>query len=233
VLPRRIQPLVIDLTNGKAVLIDGRNRREACKRAGITPHYTLLTDGEDLSARILSENVHRRHLTKSQRAIVVAQLTRNWSVRQVAEEMNQKRELIRQARFVLRYGPDLADSVRSGALSLDNAYEEARIRKGRAETYESRFNALKATAPDLAEMVVEEKLALEEAEAARRARLIFPRRLEFGRIDDRQRVLCNDFIATSVPGPAYCFPVCSYLSGYSCSCVSNRCCDAALSQNRL
>ncbi len=44
--------------------------------------------------------------------------------------------------------------------------KKARIRKGRAETYEARFNALKAAAPDLAEMVIEEKLSLEEAEAA-------------------------------------------------------------------
>jgi hypothetical protein len=116
-------------------------------------------------------------------------------------------ERLRLARFVLRYASDLLDPVRSGAISLDNAYEEARIRKGRAETYEARFNALKAAAPDLAEMVTDGPLNLEEAQAAldqrvseerRRkmdmARLIFPWRIELGRIDDRQRVLCNDFV---------------------------------------
>jgi hypothetical protein len=43
-----------------------------------------------------------------------------------------KRERVRQARFVVRYASDLADSVRDGSISLDNAFEEARIRKGRA-----------------------------------------------------------------------------------------------------
>jgi hypothetical protein len=75
-----------------------------------------------------------------------------------------------QARTVLRYAPDLLDPVRSGAISLNNAYEEARIRKGRAETHESRFESLKVAASDLAELVVEGQLSLEEAEAALRER---------------------------------------------------------------
>jgi hypothetical protein len=39
-------------------------------------------------------------------------------------------DYLRQARFVLKHGSDLADSVLNGSISLDNAYEEARIRKG-------------------------------------------------------------------------------------------------------
>lgn len=44
------------------------------------------------------------------------------------------------------------------------------MRKGRSDTYNSRFNALKAVAPDLAERVTEGQLNLEEAEAAERER---------------------------------------------------------------
>jgi hypothetical protein len=161
-----LMPLLVGRVDGQTVLVDGRNRREACRRAGIIPNYTLLLDGEDLPARIVSENVYRRHLTKGQQAMVVAKVTRNLSARQVAEEANQNRERIRQARFVLCYGPELAESVINGSISLDNAYEEARIRKGRSETHESRFNALKAAAPDLADLVVEDKLTLEEAQVA-------------------------------------------------------------------
>jgi ParB/RepB/Spo0J family partition protein len=69
-----LMPLLVGRVDGQAVLVDGRNRREACRRAGITPSYTLLTDGEDLPARILSENVYRRHLTQGQKAIVIARL---------------------------------------------------------------------------------------------------------------------------------------------------------------
>jgi hypothetical protein len=48
------------------MLIDGRNRREACRRAGIVPDYVLL-DGADPVAYILSANINRRHMSKGQR----------------------------------------------------------------------------------------------------------------------------------------------------------------------
>jgi hypothetical protein len=84
----------------------------------------------------------------------------------LAETAGFSQRCLQQARFILRHAPDLASQVRAGHLSLDNAHEEARVRKGRSDTYDSRFNALKAAAPDLAELVVEEKLTLEEAQVA-------------------------------------------------------------------
>jgi hypothetical protein len=152
-----------DRGDGEPMLIDGRNRREACRRAGIVPHYTLLTDEEDLLARIVSENVYRRHMTKSQRAMVVARVleTNHVSQRKAADSLRIKQPMLAKASIVLHHAPDLTASVIAGHISLENAYEEARIRKGRAETHESRFNALKVAAPDLANLVVEGQLNLE------------------------------------------------------------------------
>jgi hypothetical protein len=146
------------------MLIDGRNRREACRRTGVIPDYVLL-DGQDPVAYILSANINRRHLTKGQRAMAVAKIYpkpekggrgKNSSV---AKEFSGER--LSLARAVLRHAPDLAEQVINGSLSLDNAYEEARIRKGRTDTHESRFNALKAAASDLADLVVEGQLRLD------------------------------------------------------------------------
>jgi hypothetical protein len=142
------------------VLIDGRNRREACRRAGVVPHHILL-DGADPVAYILSANINRRHMSKGQRSLVTAKLKpettmgRKSDVKKLANNFGVSAEYLRQARFVLRYASDLGDSVLNGSISLEHAYEEARIRKGRADTYESRFNALKAAAPDLAEIVTD------------------------------------------------------------------------------
>ncbi len=55
--------------DGKPVLIDGRNRRIACQALGIVPDYILL-DGQDPVTYIISANIHRRHMTKGQQAIV-------------------------------------------------------------------------------------------------------------------------------------------------------------------
>ena len=45
------------------MLVDGRNRRAACRIAGVEPAVRPL-NGEDPTALVLSANIHRRHLTK-------------------------------------------------------------------------------------------------------------------------------------------------------------------------
>ena len=65
------EPLVILESTGE--LLDGRNRLEACRRAGVEPR-TVAIEVADPRAYILSLKIHRRHLTKQQRAMVVAML---------------------------------------------------------------------------------------------------------------------------------------------------------------
>jgi hypothetical protein len=45
------------------MLVDGRNRLEACKRAKFKP-ATVTLNGEDPTAFVLSANIHRRHMNK-------------------------------------------------------------------------------------------------------------------------------------------------------------------------
>jgi ParB-like nuclease family protein len=130
------QPLVIHELDDEPVLVDGRNRREACRALGIVPDYVLL-DGQDSLAYIMSANVHRRHMTKGQRVMIVAKICSETkqTLRQISEQNKVALAAIGRARTVLRHTPDLADQVLTGSLSLDKAYEEARICKGQADTY--------------------------------------------------------------------------------------------------
>jgi ParB/RepB/Spo0J family partition protein len=143
-------PLLVGPLNGEHVLIDGRNRREACRRVGVVPNYTVLSDWENPINYTISANIIRRHMTKGQRAMAVASVCpfSGQTQRQLARQSGLSKGLVGNAAVVLKHAPDLAPSVLAGHLSLDNAYEEARVRKGRAEAYESRFSALKAAAPD-------------------------------------------------------------------------------------
>lgn len=53
-------------------VLDGRSRIEACRRAGVEPD-TCYWDGEGSPVTwVLSKNLHRRHLTASQKAVVAA-----------------------------------------------------------------------------------------------------------------------------------------------------------------
>jgi len=106
---------------------DGRNRLEACHRAGVEPHFWTF-DGDDPVAFILSVNVHRRHLSKGQRAMAVAKAYSDYTLREQAKRADASRGLISHAAVVLEWAPDLADQVLAGG-SLDQAYEVAQERK--------------------------------------------------------------------------------------------------------
>lgn len=55
------------------LLLDGRCRWDACERVGIEPR-TVVYDGDDPIGFVASKNRHRRHLSKSQMAMIVARL---------------------------------------------------------------------------------------------------------------------------------------------------------------
>lgn len=59
----------IETCDGK--IIDGRRRFMACRMAGVEPEMIEVSP-EDPIAYVLSLNLHRRHLTASQRAMIAA-----------------------------------------------------------------------------------------------------------------------------------------------------------------
>jgi hypothetical protein len=121
-------------------------------------------------------------MTKGQRAMVIAKICfeTKQSVRNGAKQSGLTAGRLGYAMTVINHAPDLANHVLDGSLSLDKAYEEARIRKGQADTYESRFLSLKAAAPDLADRVTDGQLNLAEAQAAYEERLSQIRRENIG-----------------------------------------------------
>ncbi len=55
-------------------ILDGRNRHRACEALGIEPESCELEECIDPVAYVLSANLHRRHLSESQKALVAARL---------------------------------------------------------------------------------------------------------------------------------------------------------------
>ena len=64
------EPIWLD---GEGRILDGRNRDLACRLAAVLPAYRVY-DGGDPTAFVVSLNLHRRHLSESQRAMVAARL---------------------------------------------------------------------------------------------------------------------------------------------------------------
>ena len=163
-----LQPVVLD---GEGQVLDGRNRLAACEIAGVEPTYTTY-DGDDPDGYALAVNIARRHLSKGQIAMVAARACSlsEQTQRSVAASTGISKGRIGQASTVLTHAPDLADSVVSGATSLNEAYDAARRNKEIAESAEAKLIMLRAEAPDLAELVAEERITLATAITELRAR---------------------------------------------------------------
>jgi hypothetical protein len=152
-------------------LIDGRNRLEACRRAGIEPRTEEL-NGTDPVAYILSANVNRRHLTKGQRAMAIAKLYPEPSRLKRKDSGSIKniehvsRQYVDHARTVLAALPQAADAVLAGTKSLNDAYAEAMEARADLESEAKRITRLKQRAPDLGDLVETGQMKLVEAESA-------------------------------------------------------------------
>lgn len=124
------------------MILDGGNRYRACVEAGVEPTYVNF-DGGNLVAFVLSANLHRRHMSSSQQAAIVAS-AQNWTESQgvgrpkkTAPESTflnttEKRAAQsgasvatqRRADAVAKADPALAERVAHGEISLPKAVEQ-------------------------------------------------------------------------------------------------------------
>lgn len=112
-------------------VLDGRNRLAACKVAEIEPVFEDY-QGDDPLGFVLSHNLHRRHLSESQRAMVAARLV-DWDIgvnqstagaanlptRKAAERLSISERAVRAARRIHERGADeLVEAIRDGRVSV-------------------------------------------------------------------------------------------------------------------
>jgi ParB-like chromosome segregation protein Spo0J len=136
-------PIVIH--EGK--ILDGRNRYAACVMAGIDP-IEVPFKGKDALSYVLSTNLHRRHLSTSQRAMVaekLANMERSDTLKtgsrsanlpigavsqsSAAEKLNVSERSVRDARAIRESSSDLAGKVLSGEITIHAAKERLKPQK--------------------------------------------------------------------------------------------------------
>src|SRR5262245_50075885 len=115
-------------------ILDGRNRARACEEAGITPRYSEYA-GDDPLAYVVSKNLHRRHLSESQRAMIADELAtmrqgartdlasiEAKSQEQAADLLQVSRSSVQRAHAIHTQGaPEIQQAVVAGALTVSAA----------------------------------------------------------------------------------------------------------------
>lgn len=138
-----INGLQIPILRYQGKVLDGRHRLQACIELGIAPHFSDLPSAANDSPEqvVISLNLHRRHLTEAERALVGARTTNSnigtnqhtagaVSQRKVAQELNVSVDSIQRAKKVLNQGiPELIEALESGKIDISNAAKIAQLAK--------------------------------------------------------------------------------------------------------
>ncbi len=113
------------------MVLDGRNRQAACEFADIEPVYVDY-DGDDPLNFVLSLNLHRRHLSESQRAMVAAKVVdwerglnqhtagpANLQTREAARRLSISERAVAAAKRIHERGAaELVDAIKDGRVSV-------------------------------------------------------------------------------------------------------------------
>jgi len=139
------QRVPITILNG--AVLDGRNRLKACDELGITPELEFITEGVvgDPQSWVLSTNLHRRHLSESQRALIAATIAglpqggdrksedfkgQKCTLKEAAEMLHVGERTVKNARAVIASGDDeLIQAVKAGDIKVSRAAEIIKDRK--------------------------------------------------------------------------------------------------------
>ena len=125
------------ITLYQGMILDGRRRYRACLRAGVAPKVENYA-GDDPLGFVLSRNVHCRHPTQSQLAMMGARLanlplgankqSQGVSIGTASVWLNVSLRSILRARKVLTRGiPDLVKAVDNGTISIWKAFGIAKL----------------------------------------------------------------------------------------------------------
>jgi ParB-like chromosome segregation protein Spo0J len=119
-------------------VLDGVHRQDACLEAGVEPRYEKFF-GDNPLGFVLSNNLARRHLSESQRAMIAAKIAtlpkgshgpKGPTQKQVARSLKTSAMSIKRAKTVQQKGtPELVAAVEADEISVAPAAEIAKLPK--------------------------------------------------------------------------------------------------------
>jgi ParB-like nuclease domain len=154
------EPIIYD---ADGLLVDGRCRLEACRRAGITPKTITLQPGEDAIQVSISNNIVRGNLNLSQRAMAVAALRPEESLSELVADSGFSKATMFEAVYVRDHNPSLISLIVGGTTHLKEAYDRTKEGIDLAKKRSEALAMLQEEALDLAEAIRDERMNLSQA----------------------------------------------------------------------
>lgn len=148
----------------KHQVLDGRNRLAACELAGVEPRFVQWDGKGSPTEWVISQNLFRRHLTSSQRAVVAYQMlpllekeakerqrhspgrgnkagqklppfSRNGKASVIAARLARTNEnYVKAVKAISSTAPELLESIRAGQLKVPDAVSVAKCPKAVRKT---------------------------------------------------------------------------------------------------
>lgn len=165
----------IVLYHGK--ILDGRNRYKAAQLAGVKAVFDTF-DGEDALGFVLRHNLHRRHLSESQRAVIASRLanmklgdnqhvsidTPRTSMERAAEMLNVGRATVARVKAVERAAPELIEKIERGEMTAARAFTESKRKEVKAKLENVEAQEAKEIAGVYDVIVIDPPWAMEKIE---------------------------------------------------------------------
>jgi N6-adenosine-specific RNA methylase IME4/ParB-like chromosome segregation protein Spo0J len=180
-----LEPILVDRASD--TIIDGRNRYRGCVEAGVKPRFDWW-EGSDPVAFVVSMNLHRRHLSESQRAMVAAKAaTMQQGARtdiaqicamsqpEAATLLNTSRRSVQSARHVIDHGtPELVQAVERGTVPVSTAARVAELPAEKQMRLVQKVESGEAKSMvDASRLVKREDIAIEPPQSAGKYRVIY------------------------------------------------------------
>ena len=179
------EPITVAEINGEWFLIDGRNRREACRQAEVDPKYRIFEGDETAIKSFILDTDNRRHNSRAQRSMRIAFMLpidyepdkggrgNNSKLAQICVGLTRRdRQDVSCSFFIRKHDEPLGRLILAGHpnYTLTKAYEEVKAavaeRERLAELERQKLEklaGLRNSYPDLATLVDEGRIYLDEA----------------------------------------------------------------------
>lgn len=164
--------IVMGRVNGAQteMLVDGRNRLRACEIAKVEPRFEVQQFDDDNAVKaFVADKCEHRNISKGQKAMLLALLYPEpekggrGNKGKASETAGFSATRLKQARTVLAFSPELALAVRDGTKKLDEALVEVKTARDALTSEEAMVARVRNEAPDLADLIEEERMKPKEA----------------------------------------------------------------------